>query len=35
MLSISVPPTASDKAKALYGELAQESAFDPRRHWGA
>ena len=35
VLSLSVPPTASDKAKALYRELAQESAFDPRRHWGA
>jgi curved DNA-binding protein len=34
-LSITVPPTASEKAKALYRELAEESAFDPRRHFGA
>ncbi len=34
-LGIALPPAASDKAKALYRELAAESGFDPRAHLGA
>lgn len=29
-LTLALPPVASDKAKALYRDLAAESAFDPR-----
>lgn len=34
-LAITLPPAASDKAKALYRELAAEAGFDPRAHLGA
>ena len=35
VLSLALPPTTSDKAKALYRDLGQESAFNPRTHFGA
>lgn len=34
VLQIVLPPAASDKAKALYSALAEESKFDPRAEMG-
>jgi curved DNA-binding protein len=34
ILSLAVPPSASDKAKTMYRELAKESVFNPRAKLG-
>ncbi|GAB5451304.1 MAG: curved DNA-binding protein [Halioglobus sp.] len=34
VLKVVMPPAATEKASALWRDLAQQSAFDPRENWG-